>query len=454
MGERPIMDERDVELIDYLRVMWRQKWVIAVTLIAAIAAAWGASLALTPTYRTETSLLLLPPLSSQLGAEAVGSRLTSDAYGELAVSTSLLEIVREKAGLQSVDIEKMKRQISVSAKPFSSEGEFLLRASIKGADAEQLVVTARAWTEAFSEAYGELFQDRVARSYSYVSENYAETEAELGRLAAERTTLLVEHPISILEVEVGALQSEVTVNQSRLAAAHLDFDTTTALVTALEQELAAQPRLYNLKRSISPDSLVAALGGGLSAREIQTLMEVQVESEHQNDTYVSLNTLVSTRRADVRQLEEEILRREERSTALRPELAAKQRELTETQAAQDDLTRRIDLLQAALIGLAANLLDARLALAETPEPIRVIDEPLAPRYPIAPKKAANIAIAGFLGLLVGTLLAFFVDYLARVRERGNASRPTQESDSETSRHRRAYEESQAARAENVEDSPS
>jgi len=51
---------------------------------------------------------------------------------------------------------------------------------------------------------------------------------------------------------------------------------------------------------------------------------------------------------------------------------------------------------------------------QTPEPIRVIDEPLVPRSPIAPKKTTNIAVAGFLGLMVGTLLAFFVDYLARV----------------------------------------
>jgi len=36
--------------------------------------------------------------------------------------------------------------------------------------------------------------------------------------------------------------------------------------------------------------------------------------------------------------------------------------------------------------------------------------------PISPRLTTNMAIAGFLGLMMGTLLAFFVDYLQRVRE--------------------------------------
>jgi len=57
----PAMHEHEAELIDYLRVLWRQKWVILITVAAAVAAAWGATRTIAPTYRTETSLLLLPP---------------------------------------------------------------------------------------------------------------------------------------------------------------------------------------------------------------------------------------------------------------------------------------------------------------------------------------------------------------------------------------------------------
>ena len=451
------MKEHEIELIDYLRVLWRQKWVIAATLITAVAVSWGASQATTPTYQTRTSLLLLPPLSSQLDAEAVGSRLAPEAVRELAVSTSLLEIVKETTGLsERVQIDTLKGRFGVSVRRLSSDSggsQFLLDATIEGPDPERLPEIAAAWTEAFAEKFGELFQDRTARSYTYVSANYAETEAELERLVEQRTNLLLEHPISILQAELAALQLEETENQSRLVAAHLEYNTTMAQVAALERELAEQPLFYSLKQGVNPDSLVAALGAGLSAREVETLMNVQVESEHLNDTYVSLNTLVSTRRVAILELEEEILRREENAIALRPELVAKQRELTETQAAQDDIDRRTGILQTALVKLAANLQDAQLALAETPEPIRVIDEPLVPRHPIAPKKTANIAIAGFLGLMLGTLLAFFVDYISRVREQESIPKPMEKADSDSLRDQRTYEETQIGRAENGEKPP-
>ena len=418
------MDGRDVELIDYLRVLWRQKWVIIATLIAAIVAAWGASRAIAPTYQTETSLLLLPSLSSQLGAETAGSRLAPEAYSELVVSTSLLQLVQERVGLTE-DIEELKKRFSVTVKRLSSDSggaQFLLNATIKGTDRERLPETAAVWAAAFAEKFGELFQDRTARSYTYVSDNYDETEIELAELVEQRTALLTEHPISILQAELDALLAEGKENHRLLAAARLNYGTAIVQVAGLEEELSMQTLVYRLSRNVRPDSLVAALGAGLSTREIEVLSDLWVEDEQLNGTYINLDTTLATQRVAAKQFEEEILLREERAGGLRSELEAKQRELTEAQATLDELDRRIGILESALVKLATSLQDARLALAETPEPIRVIDEPLVPRYPIAPRKAMNIAIAGFLGLMIGTLLAFFVDYLARVREQEIATR--------------------------------
>ena len=43
--------------------------------------------------------------------------------------------------------------------------------------------------------------------------------------------------------------------------------------------------------------------------------------------------------------------------------------------------------------------------------IRIIDEALAPNEPIKPRKMLNIAIGGLLGLILGTILAFFLEYM-------------------------------------------
>jgi len=445
------MDEREVELIDYLRVLWRQKWVIVVTFAAAVAAAYSVSRAIAPTYSTETSLLLLPPLSSELNAEPVGSRLAPEAYQELAVSTSLLQSVMEEVEFpESVSIERLKERFSVSVKRLSSEGELLLTASVRGSDPRRLTEIAAAWTESFTAVYGELFQDRTARSYSYISENYATTEEELEHLLAERRDLLLDHPLDALQAELNALQNEAIANRARLTDARRERDTTIALVAGLEEELAKQSLTHTLYRSMEPDSLVAA---GLSGRQIEQLAEIRIEAEELNSTYVHLASQIASNRARLHELEEEIRVREADASRLEEEVDGRQLELTETQARLDNYDRQIELVSSAHSKLASSLQDAKIAVAETPEPIRVIDEPLVPEHPIAPRKKTNIAVAGFLGLMVGTLLAFFVDYLARVHEQERPSRPEGEHDSKPLRGEHTDQDPQAQSTHHREDPP-
>jgi succinoglycan biosynthesis transport protein ExoP len=386
------MEEREVELIDYLRILWRQKWVIAVTLVAAVAVAWAMSRTVNPTYQTETSLLLLPPLSSQLDAEAVGSRLAPEAYAELAVSTRLLRSVIEKLELpESESIEELKTRFSVSVKRLSSEGELLLRATVRGADPDQLPGIAAAWTAAFADTYGELFQDRIARSYSYVSENYAETAAELEALIEERTSFLSDHPLVVLGAEVKSLRAALTSNGLKILEARQELGTAEAYLAARERSRVSQPPTVVVTSDLDPHTLAGALAYGLSADEYRGLIEARIEDLERN------------------------------TKNIREELDAKQQGIDAAEATLSELDRRIGLLGEAHGSLAAKLQEAKIALAETPEPIRVIDEPLVPRNSIAPKKMTNIAVAGFLGLMIGTLLAFFVDYLARVHKEESAS---------------------------------
>jgi uncharacterized protein involved in exopolysaccharide biosynthesis len=413
------MDEREVELIDYLRALWRQKWIIVVTFAAAVAAAWGASRAISPTYQTKTSLLLLPPLSSQLDAEAVGSRLAPEAYEELAVSTTLLQMVSEALEPHvSVSIVSLKSRLSVSVKRLSSEGELLLSATVRGSDPDWLPDIAEAWTASFAETYGELFQDRTARSYEYVNDNYAETQAELEALIEERTAFLSDHPLSILRAEASALEANLSSTQREVLKTEQELESVEAYLAARERNRTPELPTYVLTSDVDPYTLLGAIVFGLSASDYRDLIDDRIDDLERHAATIS------------------------------EELLAKQQETESLEATVRELDRRIALAEQAQATLAIKLQDAKIALAETPEPIRVIDEPLVPRSSIAPKKTSNIAIAGFLGLIVGTLLAFFVDYLARVRKQERATRLAATPGSETPRDRNADQKAQSPSEEN------
>ena len=43
--------------------------------------------------------------------------------------------------------------------------------------------------------------------------------------------------------------------------------------------------------------------------------------------------------------------------------------------------------------------------------IRIIDKALAPDQPIKPRKMLNLAIGGILGIMLGVMLVFFLEYM-------------------------------------------
>jgi len=421
------MEDREVELIDYLRVLWRQRAIIAVTFLAAVLAVWFINTRLPETYSAKTSLLLLPPLASDLKATASGSTLTSQVCQRSATSTEILRAVAADIGLPpDTDIQAFSRRVSLSVQAFAMSGEqqFLLDASFTASEPETSAQMARAWIAAFSKTYEELFQDRTTRSYDYISENAASTQQELESVLAKRTALLLEHPIDLLISDIGAVQSRYQNDVTELAVSRREFDSNEARIAALERELAQQTSVVVLERSLDPDALAIALQSGLSNRSFNELLGLRTQVESENETFVSLTSDAAYARATSVELANRI---ETLAVAVadgRAEVNAKQKEAIETQAVLDALNSEVQLLQDAYARIAAKLQDARIALAETLGPIRVIDDPVVPTKSISPKSTTSVAVAGFLGLLLGVTLAFVFDYLQRMREAPERARVT------------------------------
>lgn len=413
------MEEREAELIDYLRVLWRRKAIIIIAFLAAVASAWIASSTLPKTYSAKTSLLLLPPLATELEAATSGSTLTGQVCQRLATSSEILQTVASGIGLPSdTDITAFSERVSVSVQALSMSGEqqFLLDASFRAPDPDTAVRMGLAWIAAFSTTYEGVFQDRTTRSYDYVSQNAASTRQALEDAMARRTTLLLEHPISLLTSDIAAIQTRYQGGVTELAASQRELESNEARVAALEHELAQQASVVVLERSLDPDTLAIALQSGLSSRGFDELLSLRSQEESENTTFVSLTRDAAYARARSEELRKQIEVLELAVASGRAELDQRQKEAIETQAALDTLDSEVQLLQGSYARLAAKLLDARIALAETAGPIRVVNDLIAPTVPSSPGMTTSVPIAGFLGLLVGVALALFFDYLSRARK--------------------------------------
>jgi capsular polysaccharide biosynthesis protein len=368
------MEDHETELIDYLRVLWRQKWVIAATLITAVVVAWAALRAISPTYQSEASLVLLPSLASELGAETSASALQPEVYDRFAKSTQIVDaIIRMTELPASTPVADLRDRLTVSLDPllytadrYASVGDqVLLTFSATAPDPQQAVSIVSVWIAAFESEFREVFLDRTARSLEYFQDNLNQTEAELDGVIEQRIALLSENPLDIMRQEVAVLLNRYSSDVARLHAARNELEILRSRLVALEVELSQRQSSLVLLRTLDPEALVTALASNLSSRDYQILAETQMEEEVLNTTFFALDEMIATKRANVAALESELTYLEGSVASVQSELAVKQPEVLMTEAAVEELDAQVALLRAARTKLAANVQDARIALAET-----------------------------------------------------------------------------------------
>ncbi len=391
------MHDREIELIDYIRVLWRQKWIVLATVIAALIAAWSAS-QLAETYQISVSLLILPPVPMEAMDEIEPFQLTPQAYLEIARSSSVIEQARSLAeSLSPVSGDSFGSRLAVTVQSLSDGAEthpqYLVTATLRDEDPDALPVMATAWIEAFSDAVVQFYRTRAMDVASYLEAAYMQAEAELQQLAEERLELLSAQSLITLQTRLGSIQSELLSVRKSLAEtlSERDILTTyrsTGIADSLKIEGSAQLVVTD---ELGPTTLLAAFILGLPLREFESVLERRIE-------YL-----------------------DERAAFLEAELKTKQQQIDRIEQALvlvDDKT-------SAMSGIA-NSLSSRLQIARSKvedtsyQPLSLASPTMQP----VPTRSGNLKVslltAGFLGLLVGILLAFFIDYLLQVSIREEA----------------------------------
>lgn len=176
------MEEREVELIDYINVILKRKWLIAAgTLVCILAAAVYSLARKSPTlYEAKASLLVIPP---PFKADLTPPSLSVYAYEQLARAQDLEQAVIDSLGLKTVDgkpyeiasldgmlkVEVVKETASGSqAAPASP----LITLSVKSDSSELSVRVVNVWADLFVRRNSGLSSRAVSGSYDFILNQY------------------------------------------------------------------------------------------------------------------------------------------------------------------------------------------------------------------------------------------------------------------------------------------
>ena len=114
-------------------------------------------------------------------------------------------------------------------------------------------------------------------------------------------------------------------------------------------------------------------------------------------------------------LESKLVLLEQEAQGLEPDILSFQERLQAVQTEEERLTTDKELARDTFMTLSRKVTEASIAAQDTTGGVRLASRATAPEEPTSPSKLLNTAVAGVLGLMVGVLVAFAIEYWRRGR---------------------------------------
>lgn len=383
-----------MEFREYLIVLGREKWLLFGLTAGAAVLALIVSLLLPPQYVTQTTLLIVPRISQQLPEDqAFPWTLSPEAYRSLALAQDLLqELIQEldlrkegRFGAEPLSVEELKRRLRVRLYPSGVQSPTglqypLLTLAVTGTDPQQIRELAVAWGARVQQRITELMTFAAAQTYEFLLTQAEEMKRRLSVKAQERLQYARQNPVDLLEGTLQALLEQSSLLREEIHKREALQQELRAWRTSLEGALEGEED--------EPDSIVGRLYSYLLKAEAVNAQAAEAAAV-----------------AGVRQLRE-------RLEGVQQELSETAAQVVTARQTLEQLDRELEVLQDTYATLFQRLQDARMATAETSEPLQVLEQAIVPEEPFSPQPLLYTALAAVLGLFLSLLLVGLKQYLA------------------------------------------
>jgi len=400
-SEKVYYEEDVIDLREYLAVIYKWRWVIAMlTLCAVLTAGVLSFFVLPPVYETKTVLMVAQaastterrPTTGQESLESVVStissipQLTMNTYvaqvKNYTVLANTLAALGEKG--EGLTVNSLMSMIEAQALKDTN----LLEIKVSHTDpvmAAEIANTLRAQYLDFISASN---QEKMKKSVEFLQNQLAIENKNLENVGTEIQRLEAEpRNFAFLQKEIEGKYADLSKYQSLANQALYEY----------QQLQAGRDRLKEQLAQVSPTITVNRAEG----------------KEELNPAYVSLNDALIRKETELAEKAAQLEAARQIVAALQTEIKNLQAEAAEKKLAMDRLNsdlertkKTYDLLNEKMTQTqmlqAVNLGETYL-IPVSPAPV--------PSSPVRPKKGLNMAIAGVLGLMAAVMLSFLLEFL-------------------------------------------
>ena len=406
--------DQDIDLREYIAVLLKYKFWIAGLAIGAAVVALVVSLLLPPTYQATTLVAVTKPkyeMQIDPRFQLVGCNALPPykAYPLLAMGDELLDALIADMGaglapeLRTVETLRARLEAKNGADPS------IVQLSARDGDPQLAAAMANRWAERFVEAANDLYAPSKDQQAFY-EQQQAEAEVRLAHAERELIDFQSRNQASILSAQLDDKRATL--------GAYLGVARSISLIVQDAHSLRDRMRTQDDgSAASSSDELTTLLLqiDALSRTELPIQLQVSVQQDlggkTVGDQVAFLDSLIQV--LEGRQV---VLARE--AQALEPDMLALQEQLAAVQIQEERLRTAKELARDTHVTLSRKVTEARIAAQDTMGDVRLASLATPPTDAVSPRKLLNVAVAGALGLIVGVLAAFAIEYWQRGQPEG------------------------------------
>jgi len=291
----------------------------------------------------------------------------------------------------------------------------------------------------FVEESRSINRSRASEAKRFIEEQLIEKETELKQVEEEKLEYKRQESILYLDEETKINIEQLANFQSQEIEVNNQIVENKAKLAEVHRQLEKQAETYISSETITTNPAVRELQSQLTSLEIQlpTLLEKYSKGSPQvSEAEIKIretknkisekvaeivgskvstrNPIYQTLLAQVVTLETTLISLETKKESLASsvkEYEDRLERLPNKELHLARLERAIKVSESTYIILLEKYQEARINEAMELGDIRVIDEARIPKNPIKPNKKLNLAIGGILGLMLGVMLTFFLEYM-------------------------------------------
>ena len=379
-------EEDEVSLYDYIKVISKRKWLIVIGTFACILTAAIVTLLLPRVYETRATLTMLGPDTPdvKIGALNIPTGLSlGKFFNFLPHNKDLnLEVIR-KLGLDKSPDEFTPQALNQMITFSLAKTSRTITINVRYSHAQKTRNIADTMAEAMKEKYQVLNEAEISQSQNLIDEQLNLIEVSLGE--AKKNLEETIH-IDSLREEIKTRSSEETW----LAQEHLEVK-----ISLVEQEA----RLAKAKE------------------DMLALQRVKSEGQQINPVYLNLEQTVTNARISIAggKAKESLIKQKIEENRLA--LSRLWTQLAEREPEWETLTEGYDLARKEYRSIrTAHQKAVELLAAAKTRQLRTVATAGVPSKPIEPNTKRIILIAAAVGLLATLFLAFFLEYLAKMKK--------------------------------------